>query len=197
MQPHQLQQLQRLQQDQNQFQLTLQQEISQIESFRLNGFTSSSSPQQQLFQQQQDDNEQQKQNDTNSLDLNEWINFNQSSHPSVPTTNQSLTISDNTTSCTTATTNDDTITTNTNATNNNDDINDISKSSNSLTSSNSQISSNSLTRSTTEPTDRKDSILAYHELMVNWHKELSRQSSHPYRTISEAMNVSIFSFHIV
>ncbi|CAG8444829.1 5981_t:CDS:1 [Acaulospora morrowiae] len=49
----------------------------------------------------------------------------------------------------------------------------------------------------TGQTDRKLLILTYHQLMNNWHKELSSHSTHPYRTFSEAMGVPLFSIHLV
>ncbi|CAG8530037.1 10993_t:CDS:2 [Acaulospora morrowiae] len=48
-----------------------------------------------------------------------------------------------------------------------------------------------------EPTDRKGSVIAYHQLMTNWHKDLSRHSSHPYHTFNDAMSVSFFTIHLV
>ncbi|CAG8521862.1 12868_t:CDS:1 [Funneliformis caledonium] len=46
------------------------------------------------------------------------------------------------------------------------------------------------------PNDPKESLLAYHKLMVNWHKDLRRQEQ-PYKTFAEAMSVSFFAFHLV
>ncbi|CAI2168530.1 9613_t:CDS:2 [Funneliformis geosporum] len=47
------------------------------------------------------------------------------------------------------------------------------------------------------PNDSKGALLAYHNLMVNWHKDLKRQETHPYKTFADAMSVSFFTLHLV
>ncbi|CAG8485880.1 6022_t:CDS:2 [Diversispora eburnea] len=60
-----------------------------------------------------------------------------------------------------------------------------------------QRSTGSQRGSMPEPTDRKGSLLAYHQLMATWHKELKRHDSNPYRTFNDAMKVSFFTLHLV
>ncbi|CAG8490995.1 3718_t:CDS:2 [Diversispora eburnea] len=52
-------------------------------------------------------------------------------------------------------------------------------------------------RSMPESTNRKGPLLAYHQLMSSWHKELKRPESAPYRTFNDAKEVPFFTLHLV
>ncbi|CAG8609682.1 2720_t:CDS:2 [Rhizophagus irregularis] len=45
--------------------------------------------------------------------------------------------------------------------------------------------------------NHKGTLLEYHQLMTNWHKDLKRQNPHPYKTFADAASVTFFALHLV
>ncbi|RIA96224.1 hypothetical protein C1645_872196 [Glomus cerebriforme] len=54
-----------------------------------------------------------------------------------------------------------------------------------------------INRSMPVPNDHKTALMEYHQLMTNWHKDLRRQETHPYKTFADAASVSFFALHLV
>ncbi|GES78142.1 hypothetical protein GLOIN_2v1694675 [Rhizophagus clarus] len=82
----------------------------------------------------------------------------------------------------------------------NEIVNSSSSSTGNLSLLNYLINNNNergINRNISVQNNNKGTLLEYHQLMTNWHKDLKRQNPHPYKTFSDAASVSFFVLHLV